>query len=471
MSARIVLTSFLLICAPHGRANAEAPALAPSDFAFGRELVLPESTEPVAQVAIPLDVYRAMRAEGLGDLMVFNGRNAQVPHAIRSLQRGHDGAAESIALPLFPLTLAAAQNPRAAELALEVERNDAGQVVRIAARGDGTKSGADSATPPAQPVAAYVLDARGLSRALIGLRVQLAESADDRVLQVRLEASDDLVSFAPVAVDGALIQLGHGGQRIDRDELSVAPTQAKFYRLSPARDPSFPSAVTSVSAQLAAVEAERPFEKVVVPVKATPKPGVFRFDLGGPVPVDRVEVALPEQNTVVNAELYASDAEAGPYELMVRGRLYRLTHKGAELKGPTLDVARHNARYYELRVEATGGGLGSGRPSLVTYHAPDQLLFLRRGEGPFTLAYGRHATPMARFEADDILSLLPKDAAPVASAKLGEQKTLGGPERLVAPKPPPPYKTYAIWAVLIAGVALLGVLAIRLARAESSPRT
>jgi hypothetical protein len=458
------LLSVLLWAAAVSTARAEPEALVASDFAYGRELALPESTEPIVQVELPLDVYRAMRGKGLSELMVFNASGAQVPHAIRSLPHAPDDAPQSVPLWHFPLTLAAAQSQRTTDLALEVERNATGQVIRLAAKSDPPKGGAGTAL---QPIAAYILDAHELPRPLVGLRVTLAEGADDRVLELRLDASDDLVSFTPVAIDGALIQLGHGGQRIDRDELSVAPTSAKFYRLQPAREPSFPSPVSAISATLAAAEVARRFEQVAVEPSATPKPGVFRYDLGGPVPVDRVEVALPEQNTIVNAELWSSEQEQGPYERAARAKLYRIQRKGAELKGPTLELARRNDRYYELRVAATGGGVGSGKPVLVSYHAPDQLLFMRRGDGPFTLAYGRYESPSARFEADDILSLLPREAAAVPSATLGERKSLGGQARLVPPPPPPPYKTYAIWAVLILGVALLGVLAVQLARSDA----
>jgi hypothetical protein len=195
---------------------------------------------------------------------------------------------------------------------------------------------------------------------------------------------------------------------------------------------------------------------------------VFDFDLGGPVPVDRIKFQLPENNTIVNAELFASSSRQGPWASIVRTRLYRVARPEVELTAPTLEVARRNARYYQLRVEPMGGGLGAGAPELVTYHSPDQLLFLRRGEGPFTLAYGRYRVQHARFEADDLLSLSPDQPTPTAEGTLGEVKTLGGKDRLAEPKAPPPYKTYAVWAVLIAGVALLGTIALRLARTQKS---
>jgi hypothetical protein len=203
---------------------------------------------------------------------------------------------------------------------------------------------------------------------------------------------------------------------------------------------------------------------VVSAAQAGRKPQVFDFDLGGPVPVDRIEFQLPENNTIVNAELLAASSNKGPWTTVLRTRLYRIAHAGTELTGPTLDIGRRNDRYYELRVEAIGGGLGAGKPTLVTYHAPDQLLFLRRGEGPFTLAYGRSRVQHARFQAEDLLSLLPEQPAPTARATLGQVTTLGGEDRLAAPKPPPPYTTYLVWVVLIAGVALLGGIALRLSK-------
>jgi hypothetical protein len=424
-------------------------------------------------VALPLDVYRAMHGPQLSELMMFNGRNAQVPHAIRSVRIGATPAPDTLSLPLFPLHAPTGRARSNGAVALDIERDAHGRVLRIAVATEATKQPpagrrGDEANADAgveqPPIAAYVLDAREAKRAIVALQIQLLDAADERVLPIRLEASEDLVSFVDVPIDGALIQLGHGGQRIDRDQISLSPTRAAFYRLSAARGGDLPTGITGVVATLAALEVVRPFEKVAATAQSTPKPQVFRFDLGGPVPVDRVEFELPENNTIVNVELLAAPALEGPYSAVTRARLYRIAHAGAELKGPMLEIARRNDRYYELRASATGGGLGAGQPRLITYHAPDELLFLRRGEGPFLLAYGRYRVEHSRFDADDLLSLLPDQPAPTASGTLAERKTLGGLPQLSEPKPPPPYKTYAVWAVLIAGVALLGGIALRLAR-------
>lgn len=435
--------------------------LKPKDFAYGRALQVDDTSLAVAAAPVPLDVYRAMREPGLRALMVFNAAGAQVPHAIRSLPSTPAGPAATRALPLFPLHVV--PGAPAGSVALEIQRDAAGHVLRLAAQS--APSAAGTGAPP--PIAAYVLDARQVERAIIKLRVQLEAQADERVASIRVEASEDLVQFVELPVSGALIQLGSGGNRIDRDEISIPPTRTAFYRLSVGGGRHFPTPVSAVTATLTELEATRAFEKVSVRGEPGAKPQVFRFDLGGPVPVDRVEFELPEKNTVVLAELFASDAREGPFRSVARTRLYRVVHEGSEERGPTLDIARRHERYYELRVDPIGGGLGAGVPVLVTHHTPEQLLFLQRGGGPFLLAYGSYRSDQARFDADDLLSLSPVRKQPTATASLGEMRPLGGSAALEAPKPPPPYATYALWAVLILGVALLGGLALRVFRSTT----
>jgi hypothetical protein len=74
-----------------------------------------------------------------------------------------------------------------------------------------------------------------------------------------------------------------------------------------------------------------------------------------------------------------------------------------------------------------------------------------------------------RFEAEDLLALVPTregTAAAIATAALQPAKLLGGVALLEPPKPAPPYKTYALWAALLCGVALLASLAYRLVRGQ-----
>lgn len=89
-------------------------------------------------------------------------------------------------------------------------------------------------------------------------------------------------------------------------------------------------------------------------------------------------------------------------------------------------------------------------------------MLVTRGEGPFRVAYGSHA---AREAAFPIRSLLPgygteKEFA-AKPARLGEPTALSGEKTLRAPID---YKRWLLWASLILGAAVLGLMAYRLLR-------
>jgi Protein of unknown function (DUF3999) len=126
------------------------------------------------------------------------------------------------------------------------------------------------------------------------------------------------------------------------------------------------------------------------------------------------------------------------------------------------------ARQWLLRVEPKGGGIGAGVPKIHIGWVAQRLVFAARGAGPFQLAYGnRDAKPMAY----SIDALIPgyQTAAEFAvkPATLGAAVTLGGAPRLRAAAD---YKKWILWAVLVLGVAALGLMAYRLAR-QVSPST
>jgi hypothetical protein len=228
-----------------------------------------------------------------------------------------------------------------------------------------------------------------------------------------------------------------------------------------------PAQLQAVYVEAAAGPLAPKLERFVVTGTPGEQQHVFRFDLGGPVPVEELELELPEDNTVIAAELWSADAPSGPYTRLAQGNFYRVSAHDESLQGPRLEIPRQIARYYELRVDPSRGAIDNGAPKLVTLHVPERLLFLRRGEPPYTLAYGRHNVQLQSFEPSELLCLLPNSGGTVTSpalASVAEPQLSGGLSLLEPPPAAPPYKTYVLWAALIAGVALLAWLSLRLLR-------
>ena len=465
------LACVLWLSAQIVRAEAPDAELRPQDFAFGRTLELPDASQPLAAVAIPVDVYRDSRSENLNDVSVWNGQGQQVPHALsRELAAGALPVEDpGTPVPFFPVSVQHAQAPL--ELSMSISRGADGQVLALRSQTKADKP----EEPSAAKVAAYLLDVRAVVQNELGLhaaRFDWLDAPDNLILPLSIDSSQDLITWQPLQVEGGLLRLSYAGQRIERDRVQWSPRKAAFLRMRPQSAPSFPAQLRA--ARVEAVPSTPAPERERVAVKAGPgshpEQGVYRFDLGGEVPVEELEVELPEDNSVLAGELWSAQRADGPYQRLSAARFYRVLSQGKPLTGPRLRVFRQRVRFYELRVDRSRVGLGAGTPTLATYHVPEQLLFLLRGAAPFSVAYGRHHVRRQRFEPDELLGLLPPQpggAAQPARARLGEKHDLGGPRLLAPPAPEVPYKTYALWAVLIAGVGMLGWLAYRLARSDA----
>jgi hypothetical protein len=437
--------------------------------------LVPNAQRAVHSALLPLAVYRGVVSPDLADLRVFDAGGQELPHALRLPGNARDVGPDATPLPMFPIYPDPSRPGDAIEtLALRVERDADGTVIAIqpssggaAARDAEQADLAGAGAVPAQPLpVAYVLDASRLSQPIVALQLQLTQGKD-YMLPLSIEASDDLGSFRTVASGQPLVLLRYDGWLLVQHRIELPSVTARYLRV---RWPGH-----ALPAPLATAVAEHglrrePIEQPLTRVRGTRSPGdaaSFDFDLGGPLPVDAFRVVLPEDNTVVDLELASYAKRGDEPEFLHRGIAWRVLHGGTRIETPLLDVHRRQHRYFRLRVAQKGGGLGRGTPELELRYRPHQLLFVARGQPPYQLGYGHHAATPSRFEASELLAMLPeadRASLPASDCTLGEPRTRAGRAALTAPPPPPPYRRYALWGVLIAGAAALGIAALRIGR-------
>jgi hypothetical protein len=119
-------------------------------------------------------------------------------------------------------------------------------------------------------------------------------------------------------------------------------------------------------------------------------------------------------------------------------------------------------------VDERGGGLGIEAPALRFAVRATQLVFLARGEPPFTLALGNGSVKAANLP----LSTLIPDYSAERLKTLGQATVTGAvvvKPSVVAPLPEVggDWKKLGLWAVLLLGVAALGAMAYSLLRAPA----
>ncbi len=462
------LSAFLLcLCAciatKPAASEADVSPLRPEDFAYGR--TLRPSADGALQTAL-LDrvVYEGVVSEALHDIRVFDATGRQVPHALRASGRP-PAAPQTMRLPVFALPTRAPAAPESA-WGVDAEVGEDGAVIRLRARAE---MAAPESAAPESGATAYLLDASGAPDAILRLDLELDAPPGNFMAILRVDASNDTSVFRPLVDRASIVRLEEQGHSIQRLHVDLPRARQKYLRLRWMEDsPRLP--IRGVTARLAARAVDMPLERLRLegePVDG--RPGTHRFEIGGPLPIEHVQVLPSDRNDLMRVELRGARDREGPYRLRWAGLIHRFEGglspiSGAPLQNDPIPWTHWPDRFIEVVVSPQGGAREASAPQLEVAWAPHQLLFVTRGPGPYRLAWGRADAPDRAFDAPRLLerTRTPLRELPAASAQMGEPAPLGDASVLEpAPRSVPP-RTVALWILLVLVVVAVAGMSLRL---------
>jgi hypothetical protein len=430
------MTAFLALLA------ATTALSTPQDFAY-RMQVNATGDAAAYRVTLPLAVYQKISHPDLADVRVFNGNGEQVSFAIERAAAGTVANAAT-QLSIFPLK----DDSDATLAALRVTIEAGKGAINV-----------QSSPSKSDRISTYLVDGRALDVPVSALRLEWPADAPDFAGRVRVEASDSLSDWRAVAFAAPIANLHSTADRLIEQRVEFPPTKAKFWRLSWA-GPAAPFVLTSLFGEPAKQSVDALHQALsVTAASPSAKAGEFQYDLGATPTVDRVNLELPDNNTVVDVELLSREHPQDPWHTVRRSGFYRLKSEGEELRNGPVTVPPTSDRYWLVRTDPRQGGLGVAPPHLMVEWVPHEVVFVARGAGPFYLAYGSSQAKPAAVS----LAMLPKSLA-IVPASLSEPESSGGEWLLMPPGTPFPWKTPLLWVVLIAGAGLLGWMAYRLSK-------
>ncbi|WP_417912342.1 DUF3999 domain-containing protein [Candidatus Electronema sp. TJ] len=445
---RLLILLLMLAAAPC-LAKDDPQPLRLEDFAYGMELKV-KGNSPVASLSLPAEVYQGCVRPDLGDLRVFNS-NGPVPHLLRPPQP-EQAAHPAQSLPFFPLSTPSGQG-RAADIGIAIGNN--GALIAF------STGGAEKAE---QAIAAYILDSSALKQRPDWLEFAWQGQGRQFSVSVQLDSSDDLNSWQPLA-SAALAELSFGGHKLLRNRIELdGKAEGKYLRLT---WPQGKEGI-SLSAAQAGYESEtRAQARSLLPLNGTPDPAAapgraaWLYSTGGFFPADQLNIRLPEQNALAEFAIFSRPDEQAAWQRRASLLAWRLTVDGVKLENGLLHLAPVTDRYWRLETEAGS----SAAPVLELGWLPGQLVFMAQGGPPYTLAYGRAGLEPVRSQVGQLL----KAAEPVSGSKLIEaaqaepQRVLAGQAALEIKKEFP-WRVWLLWAGLIAGVLVVGAMALKLFR-------
>lgn len=424
-----------------------APVFAADDFAERFALQLDEGAAYYS-VTLPAAVYAASRRSDLGDVRIFNGAGEPLPYSLDAPREPARTPPTLRPARWFPLPPTTAQN--------------SGAPLGVTIAGDGSLR-ATSAPPGRAQHDTDLIDIGRLPRTsrVSALLVHLRD--DNYQGRVSVEASDDLRHWQP-AGDAQLLKVSYNGSTLSQDRIELEGTLGRYLRLRWLDGaPYVDSMEMEILAAAAGVAqwADRAWREGLVAHAGT-KPGEYFFSTGGPYPIDRLRLNLPQPNTVAPAVVYSRSGLEAPWREVAGATLFRLHNGAVEQSNPSLELTPDTDRQWRVVVDTRNGGLGSGALIIAAGWRPATLTFVARGAAPFTLAVGSAGTASSAVSRDDLL--MGASAVP-ATARLGDALSAAQAASAQATShDPDAARRYGLWAALLLAVGSLGAIAWRLAR-------
>jgi hypothetical protein len=430
-------------------------AVAADRFAqrFALEL---ESDAAYYSVPLPAAVYAASQRHDLGDVRVFNGAGEPVPYSLEAPREPSRAPAKVLPVRWFPLPVAAPGNT--------------GAPLGVTIAADGSLH-ATSSSPSRDQQDAELIDVARETRGGARIDALVVHVRDDNYQgRVSVESSDDLRNWQP-AGEAQLLKVSYNGSTLSQDRIELTGMRARYLRLHWLDGAPY---IESIDAQVQAAgtdnaqraDTQRAWREGIV-ARAGPKDGEYFFETGGPYPVDRLRLNLPQPNTVAPAVVYSRAGLESAWREVSRATLFRLHNGTVEQSNPSLELAPDTDRQWRVVVDTRNGGLGSGTLTVAAGWRPATLTFVARGTAPFTLAVG---SAVALSSAVSRADLLMGASSVAVTARVGEALAdAPGGDAQSPGKDPDAMRRYLLWAALLLAVGSLGAIAWRLARGAQAP--
>ncbi len=421
-----------------------------NDFAYGRTVEAPAGSVAY-KITLPLDIYRGLARNDLGDIRVFNAKAEIVPHELSRLSASTRTVATQEELPLFRIEgnpdLSSTQNQ------ITIAEDPTGKVLSVRF--------SDKEEAKAGPTS-YLLDVRKFSNHLHALDFEWSAPLSNQIIPLSVEASGDLSLWQPLSQGSVLARFSYGQEFIEQGHVEFPARRIQFLKVT-MPTASNVTMVKALGSFTVGEEIAPRKEWTRIAGSVDPKDSArFLYNSQSPLPVSAVRLSLPEPNTLVRVVIKSRSSDRDLWVEQFSGVVYHLSANDQLLQSPHQELQRVvSHRQWSVEINGKDAQIGSASPELLLGWVPHELTFLARGDAPFRLAYGSVAVTPPDFGVTSLGSLVANSSgqglAPT-SATLGSIIELGGKDKLTAPPvvTPLPWRTWTLWAILAIFLIALG---------------
>ncbi|MDO8988951.1 MAG: DUF3999 domain-containing protein [Sideroxyarcus sp.] len=464
MKASQILKPFALLLLMLSGASFGKTAETTSIDAYAHHaLIKGEGAGPYFHFPLAMEVYRGSLSPGLRDLRVFNAAGEMVPHALTLKTDIPQPKVVQTELRGFPLY----SDEKSENGGIRIRRENNGALVSIE----------PAKATVTRKMTGVILDASRIAAPLVALDISLKEY-NQPFQHFRIDGSDDLKDWHGVQDSASIAVLEQDGSRIEQRQVELPSIRAKYLRLTwldPQEISSLPRITVTSSSVPQQSQPEILWTEAISPIRSNASNGEYFYRLNGTLPAERIRFILPQLNTLAPAQLLVRSNDKQPWRRVSSTVLYRLASQGGESLSPDIDLGGESMTELQLKLDTRAGGVGDQPVQIKIAVKPQQLVFLARGNGPFTLAWGlagvnASALPLATLvPAYRSQNGLPGNAANLA---IDEASTPISPASVGTEAIDPAVKQkWILWGVLVAGAVLLLFMAMKLLRSGENVKS
>ncbi len=448
------------------------------------------------QLPLPASAYGRSLGSGLQDLRIVDALGQRVPFAVLPARAAESRATELLAeATLYPLPAkasAAGDWASPVEISVQGERISVKRAGQPASLGGAAPSGGwlidlgerKAGAPPPQSLrlqwsgpaefsAAFHFDSsdelrqwrRGGAGQVLALRTARGELTQPSLMLpagvgrfVRLVWAD--AGGAPAITGAKLVSSQAGKVVLD------APTELLLSATAPPATTDLagakPAAATTESAAAATAEGAA----AATAEGAEALRHALHYDLGGVLPLTQIDLRLAPGTRVAPVRLQGRERPDQAWRDIGAAVFYRL-ERGAEISiSPALAV-NTAVRFVRVLPDARSAALDPGLTQLVLRAPLASLVFVAQGTPPYSLWAGDAQAPPSALPLSSLVPALDDERPRFGRATLGAW--IEAPEVALAAQRQAQWvalRPWLLWAVLLVGVAGLGFMVWRLARAQ-----
>ncbi len=406
--------------------------------------VTPVAGAPVQRLALPLAILAGSRSADLADIRLFDGAARALPIA-RAPAPGIAARRET-RLAAMPI-IGAADTSRVTGVSVRLDARGQPRLVSLAGGGGGSGTA----------TVAVLFDARRVDGPSDTLILD-ADVPASRPVTFVAEASSDLQHWRTI---GQRVAFRSADGMAEKPEIALDDAAPGWIRIS--WDTASPVTVRSGVFVATTTRDPAPLMLEAMPPPST-DPYAIEFSVPFATPVAALQIVPASIGTLLPVRIFGRDSAEQPWQLIGAGTVFRLAAKDGERVGEPIALDGAHFRFWRIAADAKGPGVATA-PRLRFAFAPTEIVFVAPGPAPLLLVAGRAAQPNTYLSLDSVL------------AGSGSGEVTGLPVAAVAPSATLPIlqltngdgdsdtgRRLALWGLLLAATAALGVMAWRLAR-------